>query len=153
MNLVDLIKSQLTGDNLGKISSLIGESHDHTQKAIGAAVPSMLSGLASLASSSGGAGKLASALSNFDAGSFSNLGGILSGNTGAILEKGGGLLGSLFGNSAIGSIAGALSKFSGVGSESIKKLLGYLAPFILGTVVGNLKGKKADAQGLTSLLA
>ena len=34
MNIVDVIKSQLTGDVLGKLSSLVGESEDKTRTAV-----------------------------------------------------------------------------------------------------------------------
>ena len=42
MNIVDLIKSQLSGDVLGKLSSLVGESEDKTRTAVNGAVPSLL---------------------------------------------------------------------------------------------------------------
>src|SRR5208337_1174494 len=66
MNIVDVIKSQLSGEVIAKLSSLVGESEDKTKAAVvGAAVPGLLSVLASLATS-GGADKLINALKQVD---------------------------------------------------------------------------------------
>lgn len=79
MNIVDVIKSQLSGDVLGKLSSLVGESEDKTKTAVTAAVPGLLSILASLASTSSGADKVINALKQVDTGSQGGFGDILAG--------------------------------------------------------------------------
>ena len=118
MNLVQLIKDQLLGAGLGKLSALLGESEAKTESAVGAAVPALLAGLSSLASSHEGAQKLTSALGKFDAGSLSNLGNMLSGQAGAVAGRGGSLLGSLFGGNVLSGITNALSRFAGPAEES-----------------------------------
>ena len=65
MNIVDVIKSQLSGEVLAKLSSLVGENEDKTKAAVGAAVPGLLSVLSSLATS-GGADTLINALKQVD---------------------------------------------------------------------------------------
>jgi hypothetical protein len=145
MNLVDLIKSQLTPDMLGKLAGQIGASESQAKSVVGAAVPTLLSALAGSASQAGGAQKLLSALSGL--GSMSDM------LSGASLEKGTGLLGSLLGGSTLSGIVSLLSKFSGLGGESTNKLLGYLMPMVLGGVMSSFKGKTPDAAGLLSLFA
>jgi hypothetical protein len=153
MNIVEAIKEQLSGQVLSKLSSLIGENEAKTKAAVGAAIPALLSGLASGASGGSGAQKLASALGNFDTGSLSNIAGMLSGQSGAILEQGIGLLNSLLGGSTLSGIINALSRFSGLGAGASKNLLGYLMPLVLGTIAGKTGPKGLNAQGLASMLA
>ena len=145
MNLVDLIKSQITPDMLGKLAGQIGASESQAKSVVGAAIPTLLSALAGSASQAGGVQKMLSALSGL--GSVSDM------LSGASLEKGTGLLGSLLGGSTLSGIVSLLSKFSGLGGETTNKLLGYLMPMVLGGVMSSFKGKAPDAAGLLSLFA
>src|SRR3974390_1031308 len=102
MNIVDVIKSQLTPEVLGKLSSFAGASEDQTKTAATAAVPGLLSILANLASTSSGADKVINALKQVDTGSQGGFGDILAGpRAQEVQEKGGSLLNVLFGASAI----------------------------------------------------
>jgi hypothetical protein len=152
-NLVEQIKNQLVNGSLAHLGSLIGASEGETRSAVGAAVPAVLSALSGLASSGGGAQKLASAVSHFETGSLGHVSHMLSAQPGAVLEQGNGILNSLFGASTVSGIVSALSRFAGIGSGSGQKLLGYLMPLVLGAIAGRFTGKKANPQGLTSLLA
>lgn len=145
MSLVDLIKNQITPDVLGKLAGQIGASETQTKSLVGAAVPTLLSALAGSASQAGGPQKMLSALSG-----LSSLGDMFSGAT---QEKGSGILSSLLGGSTLSGIVSMLAKFSGIGGDSTSKLLGYLAPMVLGGVMSSFKGKTPDAQGLTNLFA
>jgi hypothetical protein len=151
MNLVEQIKNQLTGAALGQLSSLIGAGEGETGSAVGAAVPAVLSALSGLASS-GGAQKLVSALGHFETGSLGHVANMLSSQPGEVLEQGSGILQTLFGTSTVSGIVNALSRFTGIGSGSAQKLLGYLMPLVLGAIAGRFTGKRVNAQGLTSFL-
>lgn len=153
MNIVDVIKSQLGGEILGKLSSVIGESEDKTKTAVTAAVPALLSVLAQLASSSGGADKLINALKQVDTGSRGGFGDVLSGQAGQVAEKGGNLLNILLGSSALPAIISILSKFSGVAAGPLKTLLSYLAPMILATIAKQFSGKSLTSSDLSSFFA
>jgi hypothetical protein len=154
MNLVDAIKNQLFSDgHLSQLSELIGAGEGVTKSAIGAAVPSLLSALSNLASSSRGAEKLASALGHFDAGSMGHTTHMLAGHADSVLEQGSGLLNSLLGGNTLSGIISAVSRFSGIGSGAVQKLLGFLMPMILGGIAGRFAGRAASAQALTGLLA
>jgi len=145
MNLVDLVKSQLTPDLLGKLAGQVGASESQTKSAVGAAVPALLSALAGSTSQAGGAQKLLSAMTGL--GSMSDM------LSGAALDKGTGLLGSLFGGSTLSGIVSTLAKFSGLGGDSTSKLLGYLMPMVLGGIMSSFKGKTPDASGLLNLFS
>jgi hypothetical protein len=152
MNLVEEIKNYLSGEVLHRLSGLVGAEQNATRSAIGAAVPALLSGLSQVASS-GGAQKLVSALGHFDAGSLGNLGHMLSEQPNSLLEQGSGLLNSLLGGNLVSGIASAVSRFTGMGSAAVQKLLGFLMPMVVGAIAGRFAGKSLNAQGLASMLA
>lgn len=150
MNLIEEIKKLLTGEVMSKLSGLIGESEAKTSATVGAAVPAMLAGVSKLASNESGLSKLASALGGIDTGALSNPAQMLSG--GGLMEKGSQMLGGLFGNNILGSLGGVLSKFTGVGSGGIGKLLGLLAPMVLGGLAKSWTSSGGGAKGLSTLL-
>ena len=154
MNLVDLVKDQLTGQVLGSLGSLIGADESQTRSATSAAVPALLSGLAKLSSSQGGASQIASALGGLDLGALGNLAGMLGGsNASRMADQGGSLLGSLFGTSATGKMVETLAGFLGMKPGIARSLLAYLAPIVLGMVAKQFAGGRADAAGLQRLFA
>lgn len=154
MNLVDLVKDQLTSQVLGNLGSLIGASESDTRSATNAAVPALLGGLAKLAANPSGAGQLASALGGLDLGALGNLAGLLGGsNASRVADKGGSLLNSLFGTGATGKIVEALAGFLGMKPGVARSLLAYLAPVVLGMVAKQFTGGRADAAGLQRLFS
>ena len=154
MNLVDLVKDQLTGQVLGSLGSLIGADESQTRSATSAAVPALLGGLAKLASSQGGASQIASAMGGLDLGALGNLAGMLGGsNASRMADQGGSLLGSLFGASATGKMVETLAGFLGMKPGIARSLLAYLAPVVLGMVAKQFTGGRADAAGLQRLFA
>lgn len=156
MNLVDLVKDQLTSQVLGSLGSLVGTNESQTKAATAAAVPALLGGLSKLAGTAQGAGQIASALGGLDLGALGNLAGLLGGsNASKISDKGGSLLGTLFGNSATSMIVETLASFLGIKGGVSRSLLSYLAPVVLGTVAKQLTsgGRSIDASGIQSLFA
>ena len=156
MNIVDLVKEQLTSQVLGSLGSLAGTNEAQTKAASAAAVPALLGGLAKLAGNAQGAGQLASALGGLDLGMLGNLAGVLGGaNSSKVSNLGGGLLGTLFGNTATSAIVETLASFLGIKGGVARSLLSYLAPVVLGTVAKQLtsSGKAIDASGIQSLFA
>jgi hypothetical protein len=150
MNVVDLIKDQLSGDLIGNLSTLVGKDQATARNAVSGAVPSLLAVLAGLAKSSGGIEKLLSALRTFDASSLAEVvSSLRSGNAAPVQKKGGDLLGSLLGEGTLGMLLSALSKFSNLDSGSTKTLLSTLLPLVLGAISNHFKGKLLDAQGLS----
>jgi hypothetical protein len=116
-------------------------------------VPALLSGLAGMASRGEGARKLADVLSGIDAGSMGNFASLLGGDSGALMQRGTGLLNSLFGDGLISGIAGAVSRYSGMNIESAKRLLAFLMPLVLGKVAAQWRSQGGTVGALTGLFA
>jgi hypothetical protein len=153
MNLVRQIVDELSGDVLGKLSSLLGIDSETTESAAGAAVPSLLAGLAGLASQEDGARKLTSALGGLDQGMVGNFGQLLGGDASALAQKGGSLLGSLLGDGMLNNFSNAISRFTGLNIATTKSLLTYLAPLVLGKVAAQWRSRGGNASALTSLFS
>ncbi len=151
MNLVDMIKDQVTSEITGKLGSLLGTNEVQAKSAMGAAIPALLAGLAGTASNESGASKLASAFNNLDSNALSSIQGLITREPEEAANKGGDLLGSLLGGSAMTAIVGALVKFLGSNPAMMKKLLGFAAPFVMSSIMKQFQGKPATAHGLTSL--
>jgi hypothetical protein len=154
MNLVDLIKDQVSSGLIKELSSHLGANEGATRSAVGAAVPALLSALSGLVSSGGtGAQQLVRALEPFASTSLEGLVHKVSNHPGSVLEQGAGILNSLFGNSTISGIVNVLSRFASVSPAATQKLLGYVAPLVMGAIASSFKGKSINAQGLENLFA
>jgi len=157
MNIVDLISGQLSGDVLGKLGGLIGADEPQTRTATSAAVPALLQIFGKMASSQGGADQLAKAMGGLDLSMLGNLAGMLGGGQASGLEKiGGSLLGSLLGGGSGGGTASLLTSLLGtflkMNPGTVKSLLTYLAPVVLGMVAKQFTGRP-DAAGVSRLFS
>ena len=153
MNIVSLAMNFLTPAIVSRIASALGIESSFAQKAIAAALPTILGGIISKASNPSGLGALAGVLAKQDPGMLGNLGSIFGGpNQAATVDAGTNALGSLFGNSTVGTLAGAISKYSGVGQAQSSSLLGMLAPVALGTLAQQQKASGLDINGLANML-
>ena len=148
LNLVDLAKDYLTPDVMSKIAGHIGETPAATERAIGAAIPSLAGVACNQASTPGGATKLLSLLntSGLDTGVLSNFAGALGGGaaTEGLLRTGNNLLGGLLGDK-LGPVANTIASFAGIQGSSATRLLGLVAPLLFG-----LLGKQVASGGLTA---
>ena len=153
MNLVSLIMQFLAPTIINKLSSSLGLGQGIAGKAIAAAIPAILAGLAGSASKPGGATSLANAVSKQDGGMLGNFANMLGGGgQQSMIDNGSNILSSLLGGSQTGALAGALGKFAGMNDGQSKSLLGALAPVVLGTLAKEQKAKGLDAGGLANLL-
>jgi hypothetical protein len=151
MNIVEMILKLLSsGDTLSKIASMLGMGQEQAGKAVSAAVPTLLAGLADAASKPGGGAKLANILGKQDQGVLDNLSGLFSGGGGAATAQGSNMLSSLLGG-GLGQISSVLSRFTGVSEDAIGKLLGLLAPIVMSAIGKQAKG--LDAAGIANMLA
>src|SRR5215471_12457679 len=103
-NLIDLIREQLTGEFSNKIASVLGESREKTERGMSAAVPGVLSGLESAASTNDGARRLADAVDSADDSMLSNT----TGKFGRTFSSEGGVgtLRSILGDTGLSELAG-----------------------------------------------
>jgi hypothetical protein len=144
-NLVSFVLQFLTPDMIGRIASALGLDRNVVQGAIGAVVPSLLAGFSSVAAQPGGAQKLVDAASQ-QTGALESFARMLgSGNQSSFVERGSQMLSSLLGSQDQNALAGAISKFTGIGQGPIGSLLGMLAPVVLGTITQQ-QGQPASTQ-------
>ena len=149
-NVVSAVSQFLTPDLVAKIATASGISdHTMTQKAIGAAVPAILSCLASFASKPEGARQLAGTMAKQSPHVLENLTSMI-GGSGQLADTGKNVLSSLLGGPSFASLAKTIGKFSGIGEGVTGSLLGMLTPIILG-VLGREAG--SGVSSLTQLLA
>lgn len=154
MNLVNLVKDQLGGSVVNQLGGLLGESGANTERAVSGAVPAILGGLMNSSGSGDGASRLNAALDDHDDSILDNIGGLLGGgNHSQVANQGSSMLGNLLGGNALGSIAGALSGFSGLGRGSSGSLIGMLAPIVMSVLRRQRNSQGLDAGGLASMLS
>jgi hypothetical protein len=151
-NLVSVVMQFLTPDMIAKIASALGLDRTVAQKAIGGAVPALLSSLADVASTPAGARQITNTLAQ-QPGSLESLKSLMGGSgQNNLAETGSSMLSGLFGGGALDTMAQTIGKFAGVDGGSIKSLLGMLGPVVLGTLGQQQRSAGLDASGLASLL-
>ncbi len=154
-NLMSVVMQFLTPDMMAKIASCLGIDRSIAQKAIGGAVPALLSGLADVASTPQGTRQLGNVLSQQPPGSLESLKSLVGGSSSGpniIADTGLNLLSGLFGGTTTDTMAQAIGKFAGIGEGSGKSLLGMLGPVVLGALSQHQRSTGLDAGGLASLL-
>jgi hypothetical protein len=152
-NLVSVVMQFLTPDMIAKIASALGLDRSVAQKAIGGAVPAILSSLADVAATPNGARQLTNMVTQQPPGSLESFKSLLGGSGQSTLaETGSSMLSGLFGGGAMDTMAQTIGKFAGVGEGTGKSLLGMLGPVILGALGQQQRSAGLDASGLASLL-
>lgn len=153
-NLVSVVMQFLTPDVIAKIASALGLDRTLAQKAIGGAVPALLSSFADAASTPGGVRQLSNMLSQQQTGALDSLKNLSGGSNPKMLaDTGTSMLSGLFGGGALDTMAQSIGKFAGIGEGSSKTLLGMLGPVVLGALGQQQRNSGLDASGLMSMLA
>jgi hypothetical protein len=152
-NIVSLLMQFLTPDLIAKIASALGLDRSLAQKAIAAAIPSILAGIIGKASTGDGVRQLGTILGQQDAGLLGKLAGMLGGaQQGSLVNGGTSLLTSLLGGNALGALSSAVGKFAGSSDGPTRSLLGMLGPIVMGTLAREQQASKLDAGGVASFL-
>jgi OmpA-OmpF porin, OOP family len=146
IDLLGLVKDQLTSAAMGKISEFLGESSQNTQSAVGAALPTILGGLMEKASTTDGAGSILGMLTKdgHDGSLLGGLGDMLGSGDGisSLLSGGSGIISSIFGDK-VGGVVDLIANVSGMKKSSSSSLLSMAAPILMGVL-----GKQVTSQGL-----
>jgi Bacterial protein of unknown function (DUF937) len=152
-NLVSVVMQFLTPDMIAKIASALGLDRSVAQKAVGGAVPALLSSLTDVASAPNGARQLSSTLAQQQPASLESLKSLIGGpGQNKLAEAGSSMLSGLFGGGTLDTLAQTIGKFAGTDGGSAKSLLGMLSPLVLGALVQQQRNAGLDAGGLASLL-
>ena len=152
-NLVSLVTQFLTPDMITRIASSLGVDGNVAQRAIGGAVPALLSGLTDLASTPNGARQLTNVLAQQQPGSLESLKNLIGGSgQGTLAVTGSNMLSGLFGNGPMDTMAQVIGKFAGASDGTVKSLLGLLGPVVLGVLGQHQRSSGLDSSGLASFL-
>jgi OmpA-OmpF porin, OOP family len=153
-NLIDAAKGIFTNELVNKASSYLGESENSVAKAISGILPSVMGGIADKSSSTEGANTIAGmAQENHSSGILGSIGSFFGNEGGGLLNKGAGLLGSLFGDSKMSILTNLISSFSGIKSASATSLLSMAAPAVMGFLGKHAADNNLNAGGLASMLS
>ena len=148
-SILDMLSGQLGGRALEMIGSQIGADRKQVERAVPAALGSLMTGLARNTRSAEGAGALATALSNDHDGSI--LDDLSSALSAPEQGPGAGILGHVFGSKR-GAVESALGQGTGLDAGSMGKLLTMLAPLVLGALGKKQRRDGLDPTGLGGLL-
>jgi OmpA-OmpF porin, OOP family len=153
-NLIDAAKGIFTNELVNKASSYLGESENSVAKAMSGILPSVIGGIADKSASTEGANAIASmAGEHHSSGILGSIGSFFGNEGGGLLNKGAGLLGSLFGDTKMGMLTSLISSFSGIKSTSATSLLSMAAPAVMGFLGKHAADNKLNAGGLASMLS
>ena len=145
MNILNILKDQLSGQTINQLSNALGESPDATRSALNTALPALLGSAVGQASSPSGASQLFNVLNEAKPqGGWSDTATSLLGGLGA---GGAQPTSNSFLSSLLGSKAGAVADFiaarCGLRTGSTMSLLGMASSFLMGNL-----GKFVSSQGL-----
>ncbi len=151
MNLLDMVKGQLTETVLGQLGKAVNLSPTDVSKAMSVIVPAQVSVLAQHGATPQGASGLLGLLGNF--GGLGNIAGLLGavGGAGSILKIGEAVLPALLGGKLPG-ILGGLASHTGIAQGALGGLMNLAGPLILGQLGSHVKTTGMDAGGLGGML-
>ncbi len=156
INLLDLVKGQLSSAVIGQAAKMIGGSNAATGKALDGIMPTLLGGMMKKSSTQSGANALFNMIKddNHDGGILDNMTDLFSGgeSTRNATQSGEGILNSLFG-SGLGSIVGKVASLSGLQRGGASSLMSMAAPILMGLIGKQVKSQGLNASGLASLMS
>lgn len=152
LNLLDMLKDQVSGPLANQAASFLGEDESAVTKALGGIFPSVLGSVIGGASDESSASGIMDMIGGLDMGMLGNIGDLFGGGASSVnglLNSGGGILNTLLGDK-MGGIVDMISKMSGLGSGSTGSLMKMAAPFLMGIIGKQVAGK--GVGGLMDLL-
>jgi Bacterial protein of unknown function (DUF937) len=153
-DLVASISRFITPDTIAKIASALGINRQAVEQAVGAGIPTILSGLVGLTSRPEGAQRLASVLLQQPPGMLDEVKHALGGaEQVAMADHGSSILSALLGGGTMKSVAAAITDYAGIKEGAGKSILGLLGPVVLGVLGQQQRVSGLDAGGIANLLA
>ena len=147
--LMEILQQQLGSAGIAALGQKIGADEKSTGNAVAAALPALIGSLSRQAGSEQGASSLMQLLDrDGDGNILDDVQGFLGGGK---AEQGGGMLQSILGGSQP-RVEQGISKASGLDAGASQKLLGMLAPMVLGAVAKQKQTKSMDVGSLMGFL-
>ena len=157
-SLQDLLGQQQGDEALSQISQTVGADQSQVNSAVESALPAILGGLATNASTPQGAESLDSALANdHDGSALNDLGGLANMVFGGQQTSpprqadAGGILGHILGANQ-GQVAEQVSNQSGLGLGQVAQILMMLAPIVMAYLGQQKQQQNVGADGIGDLL-
>ncbi|MEW4490408.1 DUF937 domain-containing protein [Thalassoglobus sp. JC818] len=151
MNLVEVIQSQMTSVLTSKLSAMLDVDEKKAEAASKAAIPALFSVFSGFVSHRSGAELLTDKLNQFERDDRERVAGFMDSRPTEAARCGYQFLVDLLGQSTVTSLTCALVRYLGSSTDAVKKLVGYLAPVILGQVSKQFHGEEITTQGLANL--
>jgi hypothetical protein len=152
MDLMDLLKGQMTEEVIGQLSQQTGASAEQTQTAAEGIFSTLLGGLAKNAANGGAEGILNALNKDNHQDMLGNVMGLLMGGGGQGASNGAGILGHILGGQQQGA-AQVISQASGINQSGIMDMMIKMAPMVMGVLgQANQQSRGMDASGLAGLL-
>ena len=153
MNLSDLLNSSVGQSIVKSVAGQFGLDEYQASAAVNTAIPVILGGLNKNVQTPEGAESLNNALeSKHDGSLLDNLGGILGGNVGDLLQDGGGILGHVFGNN-VPAVESGVAQKTGISMDKIGPIIKMLAPVVMAYLGKEKSSNNVNAGGLGDLLS
>ncbi|MDX1461667.1 MAG: DUF937 domain-containing protein [Marinirhabdus sp.] len=146
--ILELLNSDLGKQIIGGVSQETNQPADKTASVVSMALPLLMGAMKRNANSQEGAAGLMNALDNKHDGSIlNNLGGFFGGGVNEEAKQDGlGILGHVLGGSQ-NNVVSALSKKSGMDTDSVMRVLTIIAPIVLGYLGKEKRQKSVSDQG------
>ena len=146
--ILELLNSDLGKQIIGGVSQETNQPADKTASVVSMALPLLMGAMKRNANSQEGAAGLMNALDNKHDGSIlNNLGGFFGGGVNEEAKQDGlGILGHILGGSQ-NNVVSALSKKSGMDTDSVMRVLTVIAPIVLGYLGKEKRQKSVSDQG------
>ncbi len=155
INLLDLVKDQLSDAVIGKAAGLIGESSGATSSALSTILPTILGSVVQKGATQSGASGIMDMINSggHDGSMFDNLSGLLGGGSqsNTMLKSGAALVASLMGAKQ-GGIVDTLMSLTGMKKSSTNSLMSMVAPMVMGMIGRQIKKNGLNVGGLMDLL-
>jgi len=149
-NLVDMIRTHLTGEAIGRMSSVIGENSDRTRAGIAAAIPGILGSLDRAASNPDGVRRITTAIDDAEENVLDNVPGTM--GKSVMSEAGSGIVRSIIGTADHSDLLNRISSSSGLSEKSSSSILAMLAPIVF-AVLAKLRRTSGSNFDIRRLLA
>lgn len=148
MNLIEMLKNEVSGSVVSSLSQKAGVTEEQVQAGFSAGIPAVLAGILKngVGGDSGFLGKMLSNITN--SGGESKPEDLLNSDNDSLLEKGKSMLGGLFGKDT-DALTNAVSSSGGLSTDKSAGLLAMIVPLITGFVSKVMSSK---GWSLTDLL-
>ena len=152
-SLVDLVMGVVDPDVVTKLAGGIGIDPTTAQNVVNSAIPGILGGIASTATTSEGAQRLSAAVGNMDMSIMDKLGAAAgTGAQASMAAEGTKLLGSLIGGAKMEAIASAVAGSNNTTPAAVKSVLGYLTPAVMGVIGQQDPANWSDGSSMMKFL-